>query len=202
MARPKSVTDAMVHRAYRDAAEPQAPEASSFRIDDFVVYPAHGVGCIEHIGPEDIAGYRIEMVRIRFADTQMILRVPVRTAVLAGLRPLATEAMLAAAMTTLKGRARGSRAVWSRRAKEYQDRINTGDLQTLAEVARDLHRPASGPPSSHSQRALFELAMDRLAGECAAIARIDKSAATMRLEHALSSKTAEEKTVGLDQSSN
>lgn len=188
VARGKSVTAAQVAGAYREAADSVNEAVTAFKAGDFVVYPAHGVGRVEAVGMEEIAGYQIDIIRISFSDTQMVLRIPVRTAVMAGLRPLADSKALEAVVTTLGGRARSSRAVWSRRAKEYQDKINSGDLQTLAEVARDLHRGPQAQPASHSQRALFELAMERLVGEFAAVAGVDKSTATTRIELALAGK--------------
>jgi CarD family transcriptional regulator len=185
VARTSPVTAAMVAGAYRAAAGDLAPQATSFKTGDFVVYPAHGVGRIDGIGVEELAGYRIDMVRISFADTLMILRIPVRTAVLAGLRPLSTPETLADVLATLHGRPRVSRVVWSRRAREYQERINTGDIRVLAEVVRDLHRPSAEPPSSHSQRTLLETAIERLAGEFAAVSQTDKSTALLTLETAL-----------------
>lgn len=186
VARGKSVTAAMVDGAYRDAAGENA--ATAFRAGEFVVYPAHGVGRVESVGVEEIAGHRIEIIRIGFTETQLVLRVPVRSAVMAGLRPLAGRAALETALATLSGRARLSRAVWSRRAREYQERINTGDLQTLAEVARDLHRGPAAAPASHSQRALYELALERLVAEVAAVLDVEKSVAAERVELALLAK--------------
>lgn len=191
MARAKTVSAVSVANAYREAADGADAPATTFRSGDFVVYPAHGVGRVERIGIEEIAGYQIDIVRISFADTQMILRIPVRTAVLAGLRPLSTPDVLAEVLTTLRGRPRISRAVWSRRAKEYQDKINTGDVRVLAEVVRDLHRPAEDTPASHSQRSLFEVAIDRLAGEFAAVSETDKPTALASLEKALLGRVAQ-----------
>ena len=185
MARPTPVTKAMVDGAYRAAAGDTAPQTMSFVAGESVVYPAHGVGRIEAIGVEEIAGYSIDIVRMSFADTLMVLRIPVRTALAAGLRPLSNPPTLADVRVILGGRRRASRVVWSRRAREYQDRINTGDVRVLAEIVRDLHRPLSEPPSSHSQRALFETAIERLAGEFAAVENTDKKTALLSLENAL-----------------
>jgi CarD family transcriptional regulator len=153
-----------------------------------VVYPTHGVGRIDRVGFEEIAGYRLNLIRISFEDNQMTLRVPASQACAAGLRKLAGREALAATLATLKRPPRPSRVLWSRRAQEYLAKINTGNPQALAEVVRDLQLAADGSASSFSQRNLFELALDRHAGEFAAVNRITKPDAialiTQTLTHA------------------
>ena len=169
-----------------EAERPRAPklrtkEDESFAEGDHVVYPTHGVGKVERIATEEIAGHKLELIHITFEENRMTLRVPVAKARSAGLRKLATRKLFDEAMTILKGRARIKRTMWSRRAQEYEAKINSGDPLAIAEVVRDLHRNAGQPDQSFSERQIYEAAMDRLAAELAALERIDKSAAAQKL---------------------
>lgn len=148
---------------------------------DHVVYPTHGVGMVERIVVEDIAGHRLELIHITFEENRMTLRVPVTKARTAGLRKLASRKMFDEAMAVLKGRARIKRTMWSRRAQEYEAKINSGDPLAIAEVVRDLHRNAGQPDQSFSERQIYEAAMDRLAAELAALDKTDKVTAAIKL---------------------
>ena len=148
---------------------------------DFVVYPTHGVGKVEKIAVEDIAGHRLELIHITFEENRMTLRVPVAKARTAGLRKLATRKMFDEALAVLKGRARIKRTMWSRRAQEYEAKINSGDPISIAEVVRDLHRNSGQPDQSFSERQIYEAAMDRLAAELGALDETDKMTATIKL---------------------
>jgi CarD family transcriptional regulator len=164
------MTTAMVTAALEaTAAKIKPKDAHSFREGDVVVYPTHGIGRIERVGFEEIAGHRLNLIHISFEDNQMTLRVPVAQARNAGLRTLASQQALAAALAILKGRPRASRLMWAKRSQEYMGKINTGDPGALAEVVRDLQSAGS-----LSQRKLFELALERLAGEIAAARGIAK----------------------------
>ncbi len=156
-------------------------KAENFVEGDHVVYPTHGVGKVERIATEEIAGHRLELIHITFEENRMTLRVPVSKARTAGLRKLATRKMFDEAMAVLKGRARIKRTMWSRRAQEYEAKINSGDPLAIAEVVRDLHRNAGQPDQSFSERQIYEAAMDRLAAELAALDQIDKTAASVKL---------------------
>ena len=158
-----------------------ASKAETFIEGDHVVYPTHGVGKVERIAIEDIAGHRLELIHITFEENRMTLRVPVAKARSAGLRKLATRKMFDEALGVLKGRARVKRTMWSRRAQEYEAKINSGDPLAIAEVVRDLHRNAGQPDQSFSERQIYESAMDRLAAELAALDQTDKSAAVVKL---------------------
>ena len=158
---------------------PAPPE--TFVEGDHVVYPTHGVGKIERIVTESIAGYRLELIHITFEENRMTLRVPVEKARSAGLRKLASRQLFDAALTTLRGRARIKRTMWSRRAQEYEAKINSGDPLAIAEVVRDLHRNAGQPDQSFSERQIYEAAMDRLAAELAALDNTDKATAAEKL---------------------
>jgi len=161
---------------------PRAPAAKeTFAEGDYVVYPTHGVGKVERIAMEEIAGHRLELIHITFEENRMTLRVPVAKARTAGLRKLATRKLFDEALAVLKGRARIKRTMWSRRAQEYEAKINSGDPLAVAEVVRDLHRNAGQPDQSFSERQIYEAAMDRLAAEMAALDKIDKAAAVTKL---------------------
>ena len=156
-------------------------KAEIFEEGDHVVYPTHGVGKVERIATEEIAGHKLELIHITFEENRMTLRVPVAKARTAGLRKLATRKMFDEALGVLRGRARIKRTMWSRRAQEYEAKINSGDPLAIAEVVRDLHRNAGQPDQSFSERQIYESAMDRLAAELAALDRIDKAAAAVKL---------------------
>jgi CarD family transcriptional regulator len=161
---------------------PRTPaKAENFVEGDYVVYPTHGVGKVERIAVEEIAGHKLELIHVTFEENRMTLRVPVAKARSAGLRKLATRKMFDDAMVVLKGRARIKRTMWSRRAQEYEAKINSGDPLAIAEVVRDLHRNAGQPDQSFSERQIYEAAMDRLAAELAALDQIDKAAASIKL---------------------
>ncbi len=156
-----------------------------FKIGDHVVYPAHGVGVVIGIEQQDIVGVSLELYVITFDHEKMTLRVPTKKAKTAGLRALAEGNIVSQALTTLKGRARVKRTMWSRRAQEYEAKINSGDLISIAEVVRDLHRSDTQPEQSYSERQLYESALDRMAREVAAIERIDRDAAISLLHKSL-----------------
>jgi CarD family transcriptional regulator len=153
----------------------------TFSTGDYVVYPTHGVGRVEKIASEDIAGHTLQLIHITFEENRMTLRVPVSKARSAGLRRLSTRKMFDEALAVLKGRARIKRTMWSRRAQEYEAKINSGDPVAIAEVVRDLHRNAGQPDQSFSERQIYEAAMDRLAAELGALDLTDKTAAMTKL---------------------
>ncbi|HRO14875.1 MAG TPA: CarD family transcriptional regulator [Paracoccus sp. (in: a-proteobacteria)] len=163
---------------------------NEFRPDDFVVYPAHGVGRIMSIEEQEIAGLRLEMFVISFEKDKMTLRVPTARASEIGMRSLASPDLVDRAMETLKGKARVKRAMWSRRAQEYEQKINSGDLLSIAEVVRDLHRNDDQREQSYSERQLYEAALDRLTREVAAVAGIDEGGAQKKVESVLTSRAA------------
>lgn len=157
----------------------------AFAPADYIVYPTHGVGYIRAIEKQEVAGSQIELFVIRFEKDKMTLRVPVSRAEHVGLRKLSTPKTMNSALATLKGRARVKRTMWSRRAQEYEAKINSGDPVSIAEVVRDLHRNANQPDQSYSERQIYEAALERLARELAAVEKIDEQAATERLEKML-----------------
>ncbi len=156
-----------------------------FSHDDHVVYPAHGVGRIEGIETQTIAGMEVKLYSIVFEKDRMRLKVPVQKALNAGSRKLCTEDHLKDALSTLKGRARIKRTMWSRRAQEYETKINSGDPVAIAEVLRDLRRPKDDNEQSYSERQIYQSALERLAREVAAIEAITEDKAIERLETVL-----------------
>jgi CarD family transcriptional regulator len=173
---------------------PKAPAAPKlkheFKGGDFVVYPTHGVGRIQRVDEQEVAGDTLELFVIAFEKDKMILRVPTLKAKAVGMRKLSSPDVVANALNTLKGRARIKRTMWSRRAQEYEAKINSGDLIAIAEVVRDLHRASGQPEQSYSERQLYEAALARMAREVAAIERIDEPAAVKRVESALVKRAA------------
>jgi CarD family transcriptional regulator len=180
------ITAATVTAALEATASKVKPmDADPFRKGGSVVYPTHGVGRIDHLGLEDIAGHKLNLINISFDDEHMTLRVPVARARSVGLRNIATRAQLTNALITLKGHPRVSRLMWAKRAQEYLAKINSGEQRALAEVVRDLQPRADGSGRSSSQRNLFELALDRLAAEYAVINRTSKQQAGEQLQRVL-----------------
>ena len=157
---------------------------------DFVVYPTHGVGKVVAIETQEFAGCELQLFVISFDRDRMTLRVPVTKAEVSGLRRLSTRKVMENALTTLKGRARTKRTMWSRRAQEYEAKINSGNPVFIAEVVRDLHRNASQPEQSFSERQIYESALERLACEVAAVEKIDKDKAEQKLEQILTGASA------------
>ncbi|MCH8137773.1 MAG: CarD family transcriptional regulator [Proteobacteria bacterium] len=158
---------------------------AEFSAGDFVVYPTHGVGKIVGIEEQEISGHELQLFVIKFETEKMTLRVPIEKAKVAGLRRLSSRQQMELALSTLRGRSRVNRAMWSRRAQEYAAKINSGDPISIAEVVRDLHRNAGQPDQSYSERQIYESALERLVRELAAVEKIDRIAATQRLEEML-----------------
>ena len=157
-----------------------------FKTNEFVVYPAHGVGRIVGIEEQEIAGMSLELFVITFDKEKLTLRVPTGKLASIGMRKLAEETVVKRAMETLKGRARVKRTMWSRRAQEYVAKINSGDLISIAEVVRDLYRSEAQPEQSYSERQLYENALERMAREIAAVEKLDERGAVQRIVEILS----------------
>ncbi len=161
-----------------------------FRPNEFVVYPAHGVGKVVSIEEQEIAGLMLELFVISFEKDKMTLRVPTNKAIEVGMRNLSSPEVVSQAMRTLKGKARVKRAMWSRRAQEYEQKINSGDLIAIAEVVRDLHRNDDQREQSYSERQLYEAALERLAREIAAVAGSDEVSAMKKVGDVLLARAA------------
>ncbi len=161
-----------------------------FKTNDHVVYPTHGVGKVSGVEEQEVAGYKLELFIIEFEKDKMTLRVPVAKAKAVGMRKLSSPEIVGNALNTLKGRARIKRTMWSRRAQEYEAKIDSGDLVSIAEVVRDLHRAGGQPEQSYSERQLYEKALARMAREVAAVEKTDEPTAVKRVEGMLVKKAA------------
>lgn len=157
-----------------------------FSVGDFVVYPAHGVGKVTSITKDVIANQELELIAVRFDKDRMTLRVPMTKAKTSGLRKLSNQNIMETALETLRGKSKAKRAMWSRRAQEYEAKINSGDPVSIAEVVRDLHRSQTQTEQSYSERQIYEQALDRLANELAALEKINMQDATTKLTDILS----------------
>jgi CarD family transcriptional regulator len=167
--------------------EPKKPltQRQGFKTNEFVVYPAHGVGQILAIEEQEIAGAKLELFVINFMKDKMTLRVPTAKVANVGMRKLSEPALVKRALETLKGRARVKRTMWSRRAQEYEAKINSGDIVAIAEVVRDLYRSESQPEQSYSERQLYEAALDRLSREIAVVQHVTETEAVKEIESQL-----------------
>jgi CarD family transcriptional regulator len=157
-------------------------QRQGFKTSEFVVYPAHGVGQILAIEEQEIAGAKLELFVINFMKDKMTLRVPTAKVANVGMRKLSEPALVKKALETLKGRARVKRTMWSRRAQEYEAKINSGDIVAIAEVVRDLYRSESQPEQSYSERQLYEAALDRLSREIAVVQHVTETEAVKEIE--------------------
>src|ERR1035438_1785608 len=160
-------------------------QRQGFKTNEFIVYPAHGVGQILAIEEQEIAGAKLELFVINFIKDKMTLRVPTAKIVSVGMRKLAEGPLVKRALETLKGRARIKRTMWSRRAQEYEAKINSGDIVAIAEVVRDLYRSESQPEQSYSERQLYEAALDRLSREIAVVRHVTETEAVKEIESQL-----------------
>jgi CarD family transcriptional regulator len=160
-------------------------QRQGFKTNEFIVYPSHGVGQIIAIEEQEVAGAKLELFVINFVKDKMTLRVPTAKIISVGMRKLAEAPLVRRALDTLKGRARVKRTMWSRRAQEYEAKINSGDIVAIAEVVRDLYRSDTQPEQSYSERQLYEAALDRLSREISAVQRITETEAIKEIEAAL-----------------
>ena len=157
-----------------------------FKPGEFIVYPAHGVGQVTAVEEQEIAGFKLELFVVNFVKEKMTLRVPVAKVASVGMRKLSEASAVAKALEILTGRARVKRTMWSRRAQEYEAKINSGDILAVAEVVRDLYRSEAQPEQSYSERQLFETALARLVDEVAAVDGSTETEAMKRIESGLS----------------
>ena len=171
-------------------ASKKTSQRQGFKTSEFIVYPAHGVGQIISIEKQEVAGFQLELFVISFEKDKMMLRVPTNKATEIGMRSLSSPDVILKAMTTLKGKAKVKRAMWSRRAQEYEQKINSGDLISIAEVVRDLHRTDDQREQSYSERQLYEAALERLTREVAAVSGGDELSAAKQVDDVLMSRAA------------
>ncbi len=184
---PKAIAEkAAAARQMLAAQKKPVNQRHGFKANEFIVYPAHGVGRIIGIEEQEIAGMSLELFVINFEKEKLTLRVPTGKLESVGMRKLADDGVVRKAMEILKGRARIKRTMWSRRAQEYVAKINSGDLVSIAEVVRDLYRSEAQPEQSYSERQLYEDALDRMAREIAAVEKLDERGAVQRITEVLS----------------
>ena len=164
------------------SARPAAGPRQGFKVSEFVVYPAHGVGQIVAVEDQEVAGFRLELFVINFAKDKMTLRVPTSKVVGVGMRKLSDPEVARRSLEILTGRARIKRTMWSRRAQEYEAKINSGDINAIAEVVRDLYRSEAQPEQSYSERQLYEAALDRIMREIAAVQKLSEIDALKLIE--------------------
>ncbi len=161
------------------------PKKEIFSVGDKVVYPSHGVGAIESVESHEISGHTLQVYVIYFEQDRMTLRLPVAKANDSGLRSLSSKKRMEEALKTLKTKGKIKRTMWSRRAQEYETKINSGDPESIAEVVRDLHRSAAQPEQSYSERQLYQAAMDRLCRELSAVETVEETKALDKINRAL-----------------
>lgn len=186
-AKPAAAPKAAVKPVVPARPEEKKPltQRQGFKTNEFVVYPAHGVGQILAIEEQEIAGAKLELFVINFIKDKMTLRVPTAKVANVGMRKLSDPVLVKKALETLKGRARVKRTMWSRRAQEYEAKINSGDIVAIAEVVRDLYRSESQPEQSYSERQLYEAALDRLSREIAVVQHSTETEAVKEIESQL-----------------
>eukprot|EP01025_Chloroclados_australasicus_P066375 TRINITY_DN9136_c1_g1_i2.p2 TRINITY_DN9136_c1_g1~~TRINITY_DN9136_c1_g1_i2.p2 ORF type:complete len:220 (-),score=32.41 TRINITY_DN9136_c1_g1_i2:64-723(-) len=172
---PKGVTVSM-------SAAKKTTQRQGYKTGEYIVYPAHGVGQITTIEEQEVAGHKLELFVINFEQDKLTLRVPVTKIVSAGMRKLSEPALIEKALKTVQGRARIKRTMWSRRAQEYEAKINSGDLISISEVVRDLFRSENQPEQSYSERQLYEAALDRMAREISAVNKVSATEAVVLIE--------------------
>jgi len=163
----------------------KSAQRQGFKTNEFIVYPSHGVGQITAIEEQEVAGMTLELFVINFEKDKMTLRVPVAKIATVGMRKLADNELVEKALETVRGKARVKRTMWSRRAQEYEAKINSGDLISIAEVVRDLYRSDTQPEQSYSERQLYEAALDRMSREISAVNRISETEAIRQIEQNL-----------------
>jgi len=168
----------------KPVTKPGVPHAG-FKAGEFIVYPAHGVGQIVAIEEQEVAGFKLELFVIDFVKDKMTLKVPMPKVLAGAIRKLSSPEAVKKALDTLTGRARVKRTMWSRRAQEYEAKINSGDLVTIAEVVRDLYRSEAQPEQSYSERQLYEAAVDRMGREVAAVQKLTESESLKLIEQHL-----------------
>lgn len=156
-----------------------------FKSGQYVVYPAHGVGIVQGIETENIAGTELKVLVISFEKDKMVIRLPLNSSMAKKVRSLCSKEEMEKAIESLRTPTKAKKMMWSRRAQEYEAKINSGDIMSITQVVRDLHRTATQPEHSYSERQIYQEAMDRLMREYAAVAQIDEDKAMEKLKEAL-----------------
>ena len=178
----------MTKRVKKEKPKPTTGHKLSFKKDEYIVYPSHGVGLVTNTEKQTVEGRSYKFLVIRFDQEKMTLRVPVDNISAVGLRKLSDTDQITQSLEILKGRAKAKRAMWSRRAQEYESKINSGSLESVAEVVRDLFRDENKGEQSYSERQIYETARGRMAKEVSVVKNISNDEAISEIEHILKSK--------------
>ncbi|MED5436871.1 MAG: CarD family transcriptional regulator [Pseudomonadota bacterium] len=184
----KKITKPKAKIARKKTAKPKKVQLD-YSIGDHIVYPSHGVGEVTSIQKYEIAEEKLEMYNVIFEKEKMTLKIPTKKAKEIGIRKVSSKANLKKTLEILNGKAKIRRTMWSRRAQEYESKINSGNLNELTEVVRDLFRNSSQPEQSYSERQLYESARDRLAREVAVVEKTDDEKAVEKIEVILNEAT-------------
>lgn len=156
-----------------------------FEVGQYVIYPTHGLGQIAGYEIHEVSGYKVELIAISFDRDKMLLRIPLPKAQASGLRALTSTVDMEKALNLLKIKTRARKTMWSRRAQEYETKINSGDPISIAEVIRDLYRSESQSDQSYSERQIYQEALERFIRELAAIENINEPDAILKVEELL-----------------
>tara|TARA_Y100001936_G_scaffold9827_1_gene8788 strand:+ start:4290 stop:5195 length:906 start_codon:yes stop_codon:yes gene_type:complete len=185
-AAPKKTAPKKIIKKKQSSKKPSSKKVTSkkeeFLPEQYVVYPSHGIGQILEKEKKEIAGQMLTMYVIEFEKEKMTLRVPIEKTKEIGVRKVSTKNQLKEIFEILTGKAKIRRTMWSRRAQEYETKINSGDIKLLSEVVRDLFRSDSQPEQSYSERQLYEAARERLSREVAVIEKTDEQKAIEKIE--------------------
>ena len=184
----KKITKPKAKIARKKTTKPKKVQLD-YSIGDHIVYPSHGVGEVTSIQKYEIAEEKLEMYNVIFEKEKMTLKIPTEKAKEIGIRKVSSKANLKKTLEILNGKAKIRRTMWSRRAQEYESKINSGNLNELTEVVRDLFRNSSQPEQSYSERQLYESARDRLAREVAVVEKTDDEKAVEKIEVILNEAT-------------
>ena len=166
----------------------KSKKTSEFKIGEIVVYPKHGVGEITKIESMEISSIKTKFYVVKMEQSKLIIRVPIDKQVEVGLRKISSKKIIDEVFTTLKLKPKIRRIMWSRRAQEYEAKIFSGDPIKISEVVRDLFRKNSQSEQSYSERQMFQVAIERLAREVAAVEKTDYFQSTEKIEQVLNKK--------------
>ena len=159
--------------------------SDNFVEGDWIVYPKHGLGKTLGFEKQIFSESEVEFIVVYFENENMTLRIPVDKAKDLGIRAISEESDMKEALSVLKGKTKVKRTMWAKREKDYKDKLNKGDMLSIAEVLRDLYRGVDDPEQSYSERQLYELALDRFLRELVVIKNIDLSEAKKKVEENL-----------------
>lgn len=146
----------------------------SFKVGDNVVYPSHGVGKIVKIEDNVVCGVKLSFFVINLEKDKLSIRIPTNKAKKIGLRLIIANKDMNKVIDILHDKPKSNRGIWSKRAIEYETKINSGDLTLIAEVIRDLYRDSNNKDRSYSEKVIYDLALSRLSSEYALLYKLDQ----------------------------